>query len=59
LGFPGYPFVPVGGVFEPILRRASLIGRGQVNDRITASAPPIDAGFGGKFHGLTDAEFML
>ena len=58
MGFPGYPFVPVGGVFEPILRRAPLIEGEQANDRITASARPVDAGFGGKFNGLTDVEFM-
>jgi len=61
LGFLGYPFVPVGGVFEPILRRAPLIegveGE-QPNDRITASAPRVDAGFGGKFNGLANVEFM-
>jgi hypothetical protein len=59
LGFSGDPFVPVGGVFEPVLRRASLIGREQANDGITASASPIDGGFGRKVNGLADAEFML
>jgi hypothetical protein len=58
LGFLGYPFVPVGGVFEPILRRAPLIEGEQANDRITASTPRVDAGFGGKFNGLADDEFM-
>ena len=58
MGFLGYPFVPIGGVFEPILRRAPLIEWEEANDRITASAPPVDAGFGGKFDRLADVEFM-
>ena len=59
MGFAGDPFVPIGGVFEPVLRRASLIGREQANDGITASTSPIDARFGRKFNGLVDAEFVL
>ena len=59
LGFPGYPFVPVGGVFEPILGRAPLIEREQANYGVTASASPVDARFGRKFNGLADTEFML
>ena len=58
MGFLSYPFVPVGSVFDPILRRATLIEGEQAHDRITASAPPVDAGFGGKFDGLADVEFM-
>jgi hypothetical protein len=59
LGFPGYPFVPVGGVFEPILRRAPLIGREQANDLITASAAPVGTRFGPIFNDLADLEFMI
>jgi hypothetical protein len=50
--------VSVGGVFEPILRRAS-VEREQANDRIAASALPVDAGIGKEFDRLADAELML
>jgi hypothetical protein len=54
LGFAGYPFVPGGGVFEPILRRAPLIEGEQAYDRITASALLVDARLWEKFNGLAD-----
>jgi hypothetical protein len=58
LGFPGHPLVPVGGVFKPILRRAS-VEREQANDRVTASALAVDTGIGNEFDRLPDVEFML
>jgi hypothetical protein len=50
--------VSVGRVFDPILRRASL-EREQSDDRVTASARPVDARIGKEFDRLTYAEFVL
>jgi hypothetical protein len=50
--------MPVGGVFEPILR-GTFREREQTDDRVAASACSVDPRIREEFDRLADAEFML
>lgn len=58
LGFASQPLMPVGGIFEPVLRGASL-ERQEAHDRVATAARPVDAGIGKEFDRLADAVPVL
>lgn len=58
LGFADHSLVSVDGVLDAVLWRAGL-ERKQADDRVAASAGPIDARIRHELDSLADAEFVL